>query len=423
MFSRVGPAAFKKDLSNTESLCTFIGHPEKKFKSIHVAGTNGKGSVCHFLASIFQEAGYRTGLYTSPHIHDFRERIRVNGIMVEPSFVIDFVESTMAITDKINPSFFELTVAMAFSYFAKSEVDIAIIETGLGGRLDSTNVILPELSVITNISYDHMNMLGNTLEQIAFEKAGIIKQGIPVVVGNHQQETDHVFIETAKKKKSSLLFSTDHFRFEEQHGDQFVFKDISSNKELRIQSGLTGVYQQQNISTVLMAVYEMRSQGWNISGKQVGNGFRKVVDLTGIEARWQKISSLPDIILDVAHNEDGILQILKQLESSFSKSQLHFVIGFVNDKPLEKVLSHLPVAATYYFTQAHIPRALPSEMLQQQAASFQLSGKSYPDVNDAIRAAVGQAGPSDVILVCGSFFIISEVDAETIISCANYSGK
>lgn len=412
MFSRIGAAAYKKDITNTIALCDFIGNPQNEFRSIHVAGTNGKGSSSHFLASIFQEAGYKTGLYTSPHIHDFRERIRINGKMAEKEFVVDFVERIKSFSEKIQPSFFELTVAMAFEYFAVNKVDIAIIETGLGGRLDSTNVIHPELSVITNIGFDHVNLLGDTLEKIAVEKAGIIKKDTPVVIGQHQIETDPVFIHTAKDKNAELIFAEDRWKFIKQEWDKFYF--LNQEKEIEIRSGLPGSYQRFNIPAVLTAIDQMNKAGWKISDTATINGIANVYANTGIEGRWQKIHSEPDIILDVAHNEDGIKQVLEQLTLQYPKRELHFIMGFVNDKPLNKVLKLFPSAANYYFTQAHIPRALSGKALASQADDFNLKGKIFPDVNQALSVAKANATPDDVILVCGSFFVIAEVDSNLL---------
>ena len=410
MFSRIGAAAYKKDLTNTLALCNNLSNPQKKFKSIHVAGTNGKGSCSHFLASIFQEAGYKTGLYTSPHIHDFRERIRVNGKMAEKEFVVEFVDNIKPFSEKIQPSFFELTVAMAFEYFAKEKVDIAVIETGLGGRLDSTNIINPELSLITNIGFDHMNMLGDSLEKIAGEKAGIIKNNTPVVIGQHHAETDPVFIQTSKEKNAELIFAEDEWKFLKQDNGLFYFFDRQRNEEVKINSGLPGAYQRFNLPAVLVAVEQMNKAGWQITETAVIDGIANVSTNTGIEGRWQKIHSNPDIILDVAHNEDGIKQVIHQLTTEYPNSRWHFVMGFVNDKPLDKVLKLFPSTAGYYFTQAQIPRALSGHDLMLQAAAFNLKGNTYAHVNEALDEAKANASSNDVILVCGSFFVIAEVE-------------
>lgn len=409
MFSRIGPAAYKKDLGNTLALCTYLGNPQSQFRTIHIAGTNGKGSVSHFLASIFQEAGYKTGLYTSPHIHDFRERIRVNGQMVEEEFVVNFVEGIKIFSEKIQPSFFELTVAMAFSYFEKSKVDIAIIETGLGGRLDSTNVITPELSVITNIGLDHVNMLGDTLGKIAYEKAGIIKPHTPVVIGQCLKETKPVFENKALKMQSEIAFAENKWKFISQHGNNFSFLAYETGKLKTIDSGLKGNYQKYNLPTVLSAVAEMKKLGWKINNNDVFAGIRNVVTNTGITGRWQSIMESPDVIVDVAHNEDGIRQVLLQLQTEYPKAHWHFILGFVNDKPLEKVLSLFPKNQSYYFTRAHIARGMDTHELAQQAANFGLGGNEFENVNDALTEAKQLAGKEDAILICGSFFIIAEL--------------
>jgi len=409
MFSRIGASAYKKDLGNTLFLCNHIGNPQTKFKSVHVAGTNGKGSVSHFLASIFQEAGFKTGLYTSPHIHDFRERIRVNGQMIDTEFVVDFVSSMKSFSESIQPSFFELTVAMAFKFFEEEKVDIAIIETGLGGRLDSTNVIHPELSVITNIGYDHINMLGDTLGKIAFEKAGIIKKGSPAVIGQSLPETKIVFQEKAEQMHSPLVFAEDKWKCLSHHKNDFTFLNKEEGKTHTYNSGLAGLYQQFNIPTVLVAVEEMKTLGWNIEEKDIQKGIQEVVLNTGIGGRWQKIEEHPDIILDVAHNEDGIKQVLGQLKEEYPRSNWHFIMGFVNDKPLDKVLALLPKDQHYYFTKAHISRALETNELCMLAAGFGIAGKEYDHVNLALNAAKQNAGQSDVIVICGSFFIIAEL--------------
>jgi len=410
MFSRVGPAAYKKDLSNTIAICKFLGNPQSSFKSIHVAGTNGKGSVSHFLASVFQEAGYKTGLYTSPHIHDFRERIRVNGQLAEKDFVVKFTEKTRGITQEINPSFFELTVAMAFEYFAESKVDIAIIETGLGGRLDSTNVISPELSIITNISFDHVNMLGDTLEKIAIEKAGIIKKHTPVVIGQSLAETKPVFLERASAMKADIEFAETKWEYISHRENHFQFLDMRTGEKKYFQSGLGGLYQKHNIPTLLTAVEIMQKKGWVIKEKDIENGICKVIANTGILGRWQKIQEHPAIILDVAHNEDGIKEVLTQLEEDYPNRRLHFIMGFVNDKPLDKLLTQLPENAAYYFTQAHILRAMNASELQEQARNYGLMGNVFAHVNDALEAAKQNADRDDVILVCGSFFVIAELN-------------
>lgn len=390
VFQRIGAAAYKADLHNTIALCKVAGNPEQKIKTIHVAGTNGKGSVSHFLAAIFQSAGYKTGLYTSPHLKDFRERIKVNGKMISKKYVVDFVAAQKNNFEKINPSFFEATVAMAFSYFRDQKTDIAVIETGLGGRLDSTNVIVPELSVITNISFDHMNLLGNTLEKIAFEKAGIIKPGIPVVIGEHIPETKKVFDEIAKKNKSAIIYAQ------------------NKPKRKKYKSQLTGIYQQKNINTVLHAVEQLQKKGWKLSEKNIRIGIEKVVTLTGLHGRWQQLKRSPKVFCDIAHNEAGIKELLKQIKKAKHKN-LHVVFGVVNDKEVDKVLSLLPKKAIYYFTKAYIPRALDEKLLRQKALEHKLKGKTFPKVKQAMNSAISNAGKQDLVIITGSAFVVAEV--------------
>lgn len=418
MFSRIGAAAYKKDLHNTIQLCDALNNPQTKFKSIHIAGTNGKGSTANMLAAILQEAGYKTGLYTSPHIKDFRERIRVNGQMVDKNFIVYFVERTKEVTAAIQPSFFELTVAMAFEYFAQQQVDIAVIETGLGGRLDSTNVITPILSVITNIGYDHVQLLGNTLGEIAFEKAGIIKKNIPVVIGETLPETLQVFTKKANEQEAEMHIAADEFIVEyiDPEGGLLLcnVRNTKTNIVEKLRSGLTGLYQTKNICTVLSSVEILKRSGIAISENHIHNALEQVQTLTGIRGRWEVLETKPALILDVAHNEDGIKQILNQLKYSYPGAHYHFVLGFVNDKDISKVLSLFPKNASYYFTNAHIPRALPKETLKNNAADFQLEGNSFDNVSDAIKAARMLASNHDVIMVCGSFFIIAEIEIDQI---------
>ncbi len=414
MFSRIGSAAYKKDLHNTIALCNSLGNPETTFKTIHIAGTNGKGSTSHMIAAILQEAGYKTGLYTSPHIKDFRERIRINGEMIDKDFVIDFTEQTRKLSEDIQPSFFELTVAMAFEYFAENEVDIAVIETGLGGRLDSTNVIKPLLSVITNIGFDHVNILGDTLPAIASEKAGIIKFNTPVVIGETLPDTLPVFIAKAKEQQADLQLAVDKYsvRHIENKG-AFLVCEITDNiyqKTEKYELGLAGTYQSKNLCTVLTVIDTLNNLKFNITQPVIHKALRNVKKLTGLTGRWDVISSNPAVILDVGHNEDGIRQVLQQLHSNYPDSKFHFVLGFVNDKDITNILALFPANAQYYFTNAHIPRALPYKELQKLAADRSLSGNGFDDVNDAIKSAIDQAEKKDVIMVCGSFFIIAEVE-------------
>ncbi|MEO7306785.1 MAG: folylpolyglutamate synthase/dihydrofolate synthase family protein [Ferruginibacter sp.] len=421
MYSRIGAAAYKEDLHNTIALCQAIGDPHTKFKSIHIAGTNGKGSTSHMLAAILQQAGYKTGLYTSPHLKDFRERIKINGEMISQEFVVDFVERTRTISEQIKPSFFELTVAMAFEYFEKQQVDIAVIETGLGGRLDSTNIITPILSIITNIGYDHMDILGDTLEKIAIEKAGIIKSNIPVVIGEYLPETKDIFLDKAKHAGAPIYFAQDEYVVSNiNYSMQLLSCDITNTEHGITESfelDLNGLYQTKNIRTVLCAEGILMKQGFNIKNEAEKQALKSVKKLTGLYGRWDVISDAPTIILDVAHNEDGIKQLLHQLSMVRSQSPvgrpssaLHFVMGLVKDKDAIKLLSLLPKDAKYYFSNAHIERALPHKDLQEKAKALELHGESFDDVNKAIASAKENAKAGDIIIVCGSVFLVAEVD-------------
>jgi dihydrofolate synthase/folylpolyglutamate synthase len=414
MFSRMGSAAFKKDLTNIKILCDHLGNPHQKFKSIHVAGTNGKGSVSHMLASIFQKAGYKTGLYTSPHLYDFRERIRLNGQLIPEKFVVDFTAQIKPLAEEIQPSFFEITVAMAFDFFAQQEVDVAVIEVGLGGRLDSTNIITPELSIITNIGWDHMNLLGNTLAEIASEKAGIIKENVPVVIGETLLETKAVFEQAAVEKRSPLFFS--EMMFEE------VEHKINSNKlevtfrktndgYTSVETDLPGLYQVKNLRTVLTAVEVLDKMGWKLPEEIVRTALKETKASTGLQGRWEVIHQKPLVVLDVAHNKNGIEQMLQHI-AGLSIGQLHLVLGTVKDKDIDGILSLLPSSASYYFTQAHILRALPAEELKVKAAIWQLYGNVYENGNLALQAALGKAKEDDLIIVCGSIFLVAEITRE-----------
>lgn len=415
MFSRIGAAAYKKDLHNTIALCKALNDPHTKFKSIHIAGTNGKGSTSHMLAAILQQAGYKTGLYTSPHLKDFRERIKVNGEMISRDFVVDFVKRTKAIADEIEPSFFELTVAMAFDYFEKENVDIAVIETGLGGRLDSTNIITPVLSVITNIGYDHMNILGNSLEEIAAEKAGIIKAGVPIVIGEYLPETKTIFISKAKMMNAPIHFASEEYAVSNiVYTAQSLSCDVTDTNNKITESfklDLNGLYQIKNLCAVYCASNILMKQGFAIKNEDVKRALSHVKKLTGLHGRWDVISNHPVIVLDVAHNEDGIKQMLQQVSVDGSRwAAIHFVLGMVKDKDINKVLALLPKEGNYYFSNAHIPRAMPHDELKQKAAGLGLKGESYDDVNSAVKQAVKNAGKEDVVVVCGSVFLVAEVD-------------
>lgn len=412
MFTRVGTVAIKKDLHNTLAMCEALGNPQNKFKSIHVAGTNGKGSTSHMLAAIFQNAGYKTGLYTSPHLKDFRERIRINGKMVSKAFVKDFVKDQQKLIQEIEPSFFEVTVAMAFDFFAQEKVDVAIIEVGLGGRLDSTNVITPELSVITNISLDHTNILGNTLPKIAFEKAGIIKKNIPVVIGERHPETEDVFVTKATAENASINFAEDDVTVDNlKKNANYLSADFSfknGEKLTNLKSDLTGGYQAKNIKTVLASVNEINKIDFNISWDAVKEALKNVKNITGLQGRWQTLSKNPLVICDTGHNIAGITEVLQNINQT-PHQNLHFVIGMVNDKDISGVLALLPKNTTYYFCQPNLERALNAEQLNNQAKNYGLIGKTYQSVQQAFIAAKANAKPNDLVFVGGSTFVVAEV--------------
>ncbi|MFZ6663101.1 bifunctional folylpolyglutamate synthase/dihydrofolate synthase [Peijinzhouia sedimentorum] len=413
MFQRVGASAFKKDLSNTIALCNYLGNPHRKFKTVHIAGTNGKGSTAHSLAAVLQAAGYKTGLYTSPHLKSFTERIRVNGIEIPEEKVIEFVEKHKPFIEELKPSFFELTVAMAFDHFAKEQVDIAVIEVGMGGRLDSTNVIDPLLSVITNIGLDHKEFLGNTLPEIAFEKAGIIKPNKPVVISQTQSETKEVFLKKAREGNSPIQFADTIYKVDKlldqvESGLYSVHTFASNSKEV-IPFQLLGDYQTYNLPGILLAIDELQKLGFSIAKEAIHHGLANVTSLTGLKGRWQTLSESPLTICDTGHNEDGIRMVMAQLKA-LPKAKLHIVIGMVRDKDIDGVLNLLPKDATYYFTQAQIPRAMEAEELCEKASKFQLSGEAYQDINEAIRAAKSNATKDDVIFIGGSTFVVAEID-------------
>ncbi len=418
MFSRIGAQAYKNDLTNIRILCGLLDSPEKKIKSVHIAGTNGKGSTSHMLAAILQRSGYKTGLYTSPHLYDFRERIRVNGQMVPESFVTTFTGRLIPAIESIQPSFFEITVAMAFDWFVEQDVDIAVIEVGLGGRLDSTNIILPELSVITNISYDHMDLLGNSLQKIAYEKAGIIKPAIPVVIGEEQAEVKDVFIQVASQNQAPISFasakrSVYDWKFN-GHLLELELTNKHSNEKEKYSLDLPGIYQTKNIVTVSETVSLLNQRGFNIPESAVHAGLQNVKKLTGLHGRWDILHDNPLLVLDVGHNEEGMKEIAKQIELT-SHEELHLVIGMVNDKVIENILRHLPPGANYYFTKAHIPRALDETELAARAERIGIKGKTFPDVRQALQAAVDRSHDKDLILVCGSVFLAGEVNIKEIV--------
>jgi dihydrofolate synthase/folylpolyglutamate synthase len=427
LFTRDGVSAYKADLNNTIALCERLDNPQHKFKSVHVGGTNGKGSTSHMLAAIMQTAGYKTGLYTSPHLKDFRERIRINGQMISEKQVIDFVAEHQVDFAEISPSFFEMTVAMAFDIFSKEKVDIAIVEVGLGGRLDSTNIITPLLSVITNIGWDHMNLLGDKLELIAAEKAGIIKPGIPVIIGEYQPEIADVFIAKAKQEGSRISFASDLMaglslnskvlspRFEKVQIDEFLDVEVTrlskipdtGLKTLDLRLDLTGSYQLKNVKTVVSAVDELRLQGFNISDENIITALRQVKTLTGLHGRWEVLSKSPLTICDTGHNPEGISEVLLNI-GAVSYKRLHFVMGVVNDKDISKILAMLPKDAIYYFCKPDIPRGLGAESLRLNAETFGLQGEVYPSVKEALSSAQQNAGDNDLVFVGGSTFVVAE---------------
>lgn len=412
MFQRVGAVAFKKDLGNTKALCKVLGNPEKQFKTIHIAGTNGKGSVSHMLAAILQSAGFKTGLYTSPHLRDFRERIRVNGEMISEDEVIAFTEKIKPAIAEVEPSFFELTVGMAFDHFARHEVDIAVIETGLGGRLDSTNVITPLLSVITNIGWDHMDLLGDTLPQIATEKAGIIKPDVPVVVGEFQEEVATVFEKQANEKRSLLKFATKHFEAKKLDSDgQLQQFDIYKNGRIwlnRLSTDQLGHYQSKNITTVMATIEQLQRMGMPIEEPHLRVGLAQVGALTGFLGRWSILSEAPLIVADTAHNEPGIKLLLQQIDQT-PHQQLHFVLSVVRDKDISKILSLLPKNAIYYFSKASIPRGMEVAELVEKATAAGLAGHGYMNLQEAFVAAKAAAYHDDLILIGGSTFTVAEL--------------
>jgi dihydrofolate synthase / folylpolyglutamate synthase len=412
MFSKYGKGAIKNDLSNTLALCSALGEPHTKFKSIHIAGTNGKGSTSHMLSAILQKAGYKTGLYTSPHISDFRERIRINGNNISQEWVIDFVARHKRLLEEVQPSFFEATVAMAFQAFAEEGVDIAVIETGLGGRLDSTNVITPILSIITNISYDHTDILGTTLREIANEKAGIIKPGIPFILGEQQAETETVFLEHAVQKQCNSFYADAQWALvrTDQDADYQYLKAIklAAQKMYSLHTDLLGSYQLHNIKTVLTAAEVLMGMGYRTDMDTTLAALAQVKKLTGLRGRWDRLSVEPIIIADVAHNAAGIAEVMKQWQQVQARKK-HIVVGFVKDKDVATALLAFPKDAVYHFCNANIPRALPAHELAAIASTVGLKGTAYASVKEAVAAAKAQLGNEDALLITGSFFIIGEM--------------
>lgn len=408
IFQRVGSVAYKKDLANTIQLCDVLENPQGKFKSIHVAGTNGKGSTSHMLASILQSSGYKTGLYTSPHLKDFTERIKIDGKEIRKEFVVEFVNRIKPSIETIHPSFFEITVAMAFDYFAQENVDVAVIEVGLGGRLDSTNIITPLASVITNISFDHKDILGDTLEKIAFEKAGIIKRGIPVVISERQDEVESVFKEKALECNSPIYFAADYYSvLQDENGlDIFVNKNQFIS-DLRLP--LKGIYQAKNLAGVLKTVDVLASKGLSVTKENLIKGLESTVEQTGLKGRWQKLSDKPLMICDTGHNAAGVREVVMQIEKQ-KCDNLHIVWGMVKDKEPDEVLRLLPKKAHYYFCEANIPRAFDAKLLKEKALEFGLLGEVIRDVNTAIDTARQAASSNDFIFIGGSTFVVAEIN-------------
>jgi dihydrofolate synthase/folylpolyglutamate synthase len=416
MFHRVGSVAYKANLDNTIAICNVLDNPQRKLKTIHVAGTNGKGSTSHLIASILQDSGYKVGLYTSPHLKDFRERIKINGEMIEKRFVTDFIADQKDFFLTLQPSFFEMTVGLAFSYFVNQKVDLAVIETGLGGRLDSTNVINPLLSVITNISYDHQLLLGKTLRKIAAEKAGIIKIGVPVIIGETQNEVKSVFVNKAAACKSEIYFADRYYRLKGRGhkwktGKLYLCADAYRQSKLfmeKIYCGLSGHYQLKNISTVLMVIDLLNRSGDVITDEQIYSGIKRVIPNTGLSGRWQLLKRKPTVIADTGHNEAGIKEVLKQIKLTPHK-KLHFVLGMVSDKDVMKILMLFPKTAKYYFCKPSVPRGLDQVSLKRQANNIGLNGAAYSSVSKAFKAAQSNADKSDLVFVGGSTFVVAEV--------------
>jgi dihydrofolate synthase/folylpolyglutamate synthase len=410
MYQRIGQAAYKSDLNNTLELDAYFNFPHKNFRTIHVAGTNGKGSVSHSLASILQEAGYKTGLYTSPHLVDFRERIRVNGEMITKDFVSNFINNNKDIIKKTSPSFFEMSVAMAFEYFNSTKIDIAVVEVGMGGRLDSTNIINPELAIITNIGFDHTQFLGNSLDKIALEKAGIIKHNIPVIIGETQKETQKVFEEITKSKNSALYFADQKINtqlIDEQNGI-FRVNEICDTYNLHFE--LSGKYQEKNLATILMSIEILLQNGFKITHKNIENGLSKVKTNTGLRGRWDIIGHSPLIICDTGHNKEGLKYVIKQILSQ-QYEKLHLILGFVNDKNVSEILKLFPKNALYYFAQANIPRAMNVQELSKIAESQNLKGNAFVSVLEAYQSALRNTSDTDMIFIGGSTFIVGDLFA------------
>ncbi len=406
-FQQVGGAGYKEGLATSIALDNHLGNPHRRYRTIHVAGTNGKGSTAHTLAAILQAAGYKVGLYTSPHLIDFRERIKVNGEPASKQFVVDFVESEKRFFEPLEPSFFELTTAMAFTYFARQQVDIAVIEVGLGGRLDCTNIITPDLCVITNISPDHTQFLGTTLAQIAGEKAGIIKRGVPVIIGEATEETRKIFTQKANEADAPIIFAEDNrYILQATHSDQGI--EYTTRNHERITGELRGSYQIKNANTILAAAHALAKKNYKITADNIRTGFARVCSLTGFLGRWQTISNNPRTICDAGHNIGGIKEVTEQLARE-QYTTLRIVFGMVGDKDVESVLAMMPRGAIYYFTQASIKRALPADHLREMARAHGLLGSSHPDVSTALAAATNDSSAGDLIFIGGSCFVVADL--------------
>ncbi|MBI0397732.1 bifunctional folylpolyglutamate synthase/dihydrofolate synthase [Cyclobacterium marinum] len=418
MFQRVGGAAFKKDLTNTLKLCAHLGNPQNKFKSIHIAGTNGKGSTAHALASVLQAAGYNTGLYTSPHLKSFRERIKINGIEIPENEVVAFVEANKTFLSELKPSFFEMTVALSFAYFAKKGIDYAVIETGMGGRFDSTNVIQPLLSIITNIGFDHEQFLGDTLDKIAFEKAGIIKDNVPVVIGQTHDRTASVFRSIAADRKAAITFADQSLdvkfngynrQSKEKNLAQYTLSGGTASIE-NIELDLLGSYQAKNLPAIMVALDHLKTLGLQLHTDHIKEGLSNITTNTGLKGRWQILSSDPLTICDTGHNEDGIQEIIEQLLVLKGKQKLYMILGMVKDKAHYKVLAKLPKDAYYFFCQADQPRSMPANALKNLAAELGLQGEVIENVNEALQAAEKKATKEDLIFIGGSTFVVAEIN-------------
>ncbi len=418
VFHRIGKKAFKADLDNTIKLCQHLDNPHEKFKTIHIAGTNGKGSSSHYLASILQSAGYKVGLYTSPHLKSFTERIRINGVPILENSVISFVENNKSFLEELKPSFFEMSVGMAFEYFAQEQVDIAVIEVGLGGRLDSTNIITPILSLITNISLDHTDILGDTISKIAFEKAGIIKENIPVVISERNSETEFVFLQKSKFENAPIYFAEEFYSVENYEEKELYLEleiiDFSNNCKTILFSQLVGEYQVKNILGVLKSVELLNQLDFSINAEAIFKGVKKVITNTGLQGRWQLLSYNPTMLCDTAHNVAGFIQVLNSIKK-IKYRNLWMILGFVSDKDISGILELLPKAANYIFCQAKILRALDASELSIIAQKYGLIGEVIPDVNNAIRRIKSIAEFNDFIYIGGSTFIVAEISGIEIL--------